>query len=89
MNTTSELALERTPLNIRLNHNLGFLPAGRVIMLPKHMALALVRRRLATAVGDAMVMPDIVVSEDDLPCAEIDLDPAWIAAGRARAMEVR
>jgi hypothetical protein len=53
------------------------------------MALALVRRRLATAVADALVMPDIVVSDDDLPFAEIALDPAWIAAGAAREMELR
>ena len=55
------------PLNIRLRQPLGYLPVGRVILLPEFMAVALVRRRLATVVGDALIMPDIVVSEEDLP----------------------
>jgi hypothetical protein len=78
-----------SPLCIRLNQPLGYLPAVRVILLPEFMALSLIRRRLAIAVGDAMVMPDIVVSADDLPRAEIDLDPIWIAAGAARELELR
>ena len=83
-----------TPLNIRLHQPVGNLPAGPVIEVPEFMALALIRRRLAVPVGDASIMPDVVVADEDVRFLEIECDPLWIAAGMetvdaAPAMESR
>lgn len=75
------------PLNITLKQNLGIIRAGLVVQFPRDFALAAIRRRLAIAVGDALVMPDVVVSDEDLRLTEINLDSVWLAA--APVVELR
>jgi hypothetical protein len=83
------MAFELPPLNLTLNQKLGVIRAGLVIEFPHHFALALVRRRFATVVGDALVEPDLIVGEETLPLAEIEFDPAWLAAGATPALELQ
>lgn len=77
------------PLNITLKQNLGIIRGGLVVQFPRPFAEALIRRRLAVVVGDALVTPDVLVSEEDLPFTKSDIDPVFVAAGRIIAPELR
>lgn len=53
------------PLLIRLRKDVGKIPAGLTVELPRKEALALVRRRLAAVVGDLMAEPHVALNEDE------------------------
>jgi hypothetical protein len=82
------------PITVRFKRDLGIIHAGLTVQLPYHFALAAFRRRLVAPVTDTSIEPDVVVTEEDWPFTEIDIDPIWRQAGvetadAAPAMELR
>lgn len=57
------------PLLIRLKKDVGKIPAGLTVELPRREALSLVRRRLAAVVGDLSSGVDLALAEDDAESA--------------------
>lgn len=57
------------PLLIRLRQDIGHVPAGITVELPKPEALSLIRRGHASVVGDLNATPALYVSEDDVDIA--------------------
>lgn len=56
---------------ISLHKDVGKLPAGVVLSVPREVALALISRRLAVPVGDSKVAPDAII--EDCNWADIGL----------------
>lgn len=50
---------------IALHKNVGKLPAGVVLSVPRAIALALITRRFAIPVGDLKVRPDAIIEDCD------------------------
>lgn len=59
-------------LLVRLTQDVGKLPTGLVYRLPTDVALALIRHRKATPVGNMGCFPDLDVSEAELENAGLD-----------------
>lgn len=51
-------------LAIKLHSNVGKLPSGVVLSVPREIALALITRRFALPVGDSKVAPDAIIDCD-------------------------
>jgi len=62
-------SLELPPLCVRLNESTGKLPGQISIQLPRDISLSLIRRRLATPVGEFTV-PDVEITS----CEWADLE---------------
>jgi hypothetical protein len=63
---TLNITFPLTPLLIRLNDDVGKLPAGIVVSLPKQYAWSMIRRKLACVVGSLQAVPDITIDESDV-----------------------
>ena len=49
------------PLLIRLNHDIGKLPASVALRLPRPIARSLIMQRLAVPVGSFRTQPDAII----------------------------
>lgn len=67
--------IEHPPLLVRLTQDVGSLTSGLSCFLPSDMAVALIRRRLATPIGDMNAFADVVITHDELP----DVGITWEA----------
>jgi len=52
------------PLLIRLNHDIGKLPASVALRLPRPFARSLIMQRLAVPVGSFKIQPDAIIECD-------------------------
>jgi hypothetical protein len=62
---TLNITFPLTPLLIRLNDDVGKLPAGIVVSLPKQYAWSLIRSKLASVVGSFNAVPDLTLDESE------------------------
>lgn len=73
------MELELPELQVRLHQDSARLPADISIQFPRDLALSLLRRRMATPVGDITNAPDLIVDEADLEHVAFDIWPEVIA----------
>jgi hypothetical protein len=66
------LARDATSIVVRLKQ-----APGTTVQLPRELAFSLLRRKLATVVGSLEVIPDVVLTEDDVDDLEADGVNLW------------